>query len=324
MRIVLLVLLCSSVAFAQFGRTDAGSRRETRLILQIRFDDDRSVGNMVDVILLNEAGENINEAQTDDNGEVQFRVPSANYRVELRGNAIESMTSEPFDVLEGGHFVVTIHVHAKKEADERPAGAPVSVLDLKAPKDAVDAFDEGQKSMSHRDFAHAQAEFQQAIKIFPSYASAYNGLGVSYIRLGDVAHGQRALENAIELDDHFALAYLNLSKLAITQKDLKAADTYLQHAVALDPQNPEPLMLASQVDLLEGKYDAAIDSAAKVHALPHKQFAIVHFMAARAYMREGKHSDAVAQYKLFLQESPPGPAADRARAEMQAAEKQPR
>jgi len=50
--------------------------------------------------------------------------------------------------------------------------------------------------------------------------------------------------------------------------------------------------------------------------MPHAQFAIVHYVAARAYQRENRTSDAIAEFKILLQEEPTGARSDAVRKEL--------
>jgi tetratricopeptide (TPR) repeat protein len=317
--VFLLALFSFSTACpAQIGVQHSG--RTTRLIVQIKFEDDRPVGPRVDVTIIGESGLDQGESSTDDTGTAQFRVPAANYRFHIRGEGIKETTTEPVEVFEGGHFVVTLYVKREGPAQTFPGGA-VSVLDLKAPHEASDELRRGQASLDKKQWQQAQGEFQEALRIYPSYPAAYNDLGTTYVKEGNLPQGQRDFENAVELDDHFSLAYVNLSKADISIGDYRAADAALQHATALDTVDPEPLVLAAQVDLLLGKYDEAVQDANKVHQMPHAQFAVVHYIAARALRHENKNDLAVTQYKLFLKEASEGPTRDRARAEMEALKK---
>ncbi len=50
--------------------------------------------------------------------------------------------------------------------------------------------------------------------------------------------------------------------------------------------------------------------------MPHQNFAVVHYVAARALERENRLQDAFAELQIFLTEEPSGPRADHVREEI--------
>ena len=52
--------------------------------------------------------------------------------------------------------------------------------------------------------------------------------------------------------------------------------------------------------------------------MPHQEYAIAHYIAARAYRAKQMNQEAAAEYKLLLTESPKSPVAERAQAELDA------
>ena len=58
--------------------------------------------------------------------------------------------------------------------------------------------------------------------------------------------------------------------------------------------------------------------------MPHQNFAVVHYIAARAYERENRVPDAILELQIFLKEEPTGPRADQVRAELTRLQHSPR
>ena len=170
--------------------------------------------------------------------------------------------------------------------------------------------------MAKADWAGAIGRLNQAIAIYPAYAEAYNNLAAAESHLGNRNRAREALQKAISVNDHFAPALVNLANLEQRDQNHQAAETLLTKAVAIDPSNAETLTLLCRAQLLDKHYDAAIATAHRVHAMPHGSFAMVHYMAARAYQREGRTSDAIAEFKTLLQEEPTGARADAVRKEL--------
>ena len=58
--------------------------------------------------------------------------------------------------------------------------------------------------------------------------------------------------------------------------------------------------------MLNGHYDHAIASTRKVHLMPHRQYAVVHYIAARALEHQNRAQEAAGELGTFLKEEPEG------------------
>jgi superkiller protein 3 len=168
----------------------------------------------------------------------------------------------------------------------------------------------------------ARKQFEKAIAAYPNYASAYNLLGMTLMRQGDAQPAQQAFEKAIELNDRFALAYTNLAKVYFGQRNLERSETLLRKSIAAEPRSSETLAILAQVQLMTGKYDEAVFNARRVHDLPHQEYAIAHFVAARALRAQNQRAEAISEYKLFLTEAPNSTSSVQARQELNQLETQ--
>jgi tetratricopeptide (TPR) repeat protein len=310
------VLLLSCNAPAQIRNTGLGNLR-----VLVIYTDDRAVTDHARVQLMSSASNNsVTEQFTNDLGEVEFyNIETGDYHIVVTGDGIQDTDSGIFEV-DGrkGSQSITIAVKRTGEgAHLAKSGTPsVSLNQLKIPSDAKSKYDEAGQLMAKADWAGAIGRLNQAIAIYPGYAEAYNNLAAAESRLGNRNRAREALQKAIRVDDHFAPALINLANLEQRDQHHQAAETLLTKAAAIDPSNAETLTLLCRAQLLDKHYDAAIATAHRVHAMPHGSFALVHYMAARAYQREGRTSDAIAEFKTLLQEEPSGARADAVRKEL--------
>ncbi len=90
----------------------------------------------------------------------------------------------------------------------------------------------------------------------------------------------------------------------------------LTNATRAEPSNAGTMTLLAQAQLLNKHFDAAVATAHSVHAMPHQNFALVHYIAARALERENRLQDALAELQVFLTEEPKGARADHVREEI--------
>ncbi len=310
------VLLLSFSAGAQFRSAGVGNLR-----VLVIYTDNRAVTGHARVQLMNSASNNsVTEQFTNDLGEVEFySIEAGDYHLVVTGDGIQDTDSGIFEVdgRKGSQSITITVKRAGEGAHSGKSGTPsVSVNQLKIPSDAKSKYDEASQLMAKADWAGAIGRLNQAIAIYPAYAEAYNNLAAAESRLGNRNRAREALQKAISVNDHFAPALVNLANLEQRDQNHQAAETLLTKAAAIDPSNAETLTLLCRAQLLDKHYDAAIATAHRVHAMPHGSFAIVHYMAGRAYQREGRSSDAIAEFKTLLQEEPSGARSDAVRKEL--------
>lgn len=200
-------------------------------------------------------------------------------------------------------------------ANAGSGGAFVSATDLAAPAKARKELIKANEQIERRDFSKAIQTLNHAIAIYPSYANAYNNLGVIYARLGDRDREREALQKAIGIDDHFAPAYLNLGRLDIATNNCPDAETVLSKAASYDPANSMTLILLTYCEFMDQHFDEAIATSRRVHTL-HGPHSSVHLIAAQAFRQKRDRANAVAELELFLKEEPTGERAEAARKDL--------
>ena len=310
------VLLLSLYASAQFKTSGLGN-----LKVRVTYGDDRSVGARLRVQLMNSASNNpMGEEFTNDLGEVEFyAIDQGDYHVLVTGEGIQDADSGIFEVdgRKGSQSISITVLKTGEGAHTAKPGVPsVSVNQLNIPSDARSKYDEASQLMAKADWTGAIGRLNQAVAIYPAYAEAYNNMAAADARLGHWAEAREALQKATSVDDHFAPGFVNLGHLEEREQKFEAAETLYAKAAAIDPSNAQTLTYLCRAQLLDKHYDAAIATAHRVHAMPHDQLAIVHYIAARAYQRESRTSDAIAEFKTLLQEEPSGARAEAVRKEL--------
>ena len=318
---LLALFLCIPLSWS------AAQHQAGNVHVYVTFPDDRAVTAQVKVGLISgTSGAQIDQLFTNDRGEATFlNVSLGNYHVAVSGQGIQATQSDSFEVDERKStqsVLVRVQPAAGSAEATHSGGGTVSASDLKLPKKASKEFDKATKLIAKQDWQAAIDQLNKALAIYPAYAEAYNNLGVVYAHLGDPNKEREALQKAVAADAHFAPALVNLARLDMKEQNYAAAETHLNQATAADPTDMRALVLLAQVQLLDHHYEDAIASADKVHALSHGQYAVVHYMAARACERLNRLPDAMNEFNIFLTEEPNGDRANAARQEMAAIQKQ--
>jgi tetratricopeptide (TPR) repeat protein len=323
--LIFLVLVAKTNAQISRG---GDSSQTGNVRVRVVYSNERAAGRQLRVRLMNGAGsETVADYFTTDNGTVEFNgVPLGDYHIVVSGDGIEEADSGEFEVDRrkmSQSIFITVHSVNASNANQSGVGSQtVAALDLSIPDDARKELDKATKAMADQDWTSAQQRLSHAIELYPQYALAYSNLGLVYAHLKDSAHEREALEKALQLDDHMVPASVNLAKMCFREGNSVKAESLLEGAVRADPSNAEALALLAQAQLLNKQYDAAIISAHSVHSLPHLNFAVVHYIAARALERENRPQDAIVELQVFLKEEPTGARAEQVRKEISQIEKQ--
>jgi hypothetical protein len=322
-RMFVVFLLCIGLLFVDlFDAGPAAAQFEASNVIRrvkVRVVGTGACGLSAHVTLVGHSGP-IAESVTNDQCEVEFfNVPEGSYHLNVNGQGFQAVDSGSIQMMSSGSTDFEVHVPRASDVDRgfgAAASGFVSTSDLGVPGRARKEFDRANELIGKQDLTQAIEKLNNAVSIYPSYAVAYNNLGVIYGRLGDSAREREALQQALKLNDHFALAYVNVGRMNIAANDYPAAETALNKASAFDPTDPNALILLSWAQFNERRFDEAIATCRRAHAL-EKPHAFVHRVAARSFEQLKQAPNAIAELELFLKEEPPGPRADAARKELE-------
>lgn len=319
--------VCLALVITLFLTQDLPAQRGgTDLRVKVSATDGRSAGYKLRVELVSSTGIPVMDAYTDDNGNVTFpNLRAGTYKLRISGMGVLETLGDSFRIEpdESSH-VEYISVRREEPKDPQVTGSStVNLNTLSVPSDAQKSYEKGVEALNREKVDDARKHFEKAIEQHPNYAPAYNMLGISFIREKDAQRGQQAFEKAVAIDGNFAPAYTNLAKIYFAQRNMGRCEELLHKSLTADPRNAETLAILSQVNLMVGNYEQAAANARRVHELPqHKDFAVAHFIAARALRARSLPDDAIVEYRLFLQEAPGSTSAPVARDELAALEKQ--
>ena len=88
-----------------------------------------------------------------------------------------------------------------------------STFDGASRQQAQRANDHGLQLYKEKQYAQAEAQFTEALKLRPNFALAANNLGFVYFKQEKFAEAARWFENAIKMDPSRAIAYMTPSGL---------------------------------------------------------------------------------------------------------------
>ena len=110
-------------------------------------------------------------------------------------------------------------------------------------------------------FSEAAAKFEQAVKLNPKQANAWNGLGWASFNSGKRAEAEKAFQACLALQPNQPAALNGLGQIYLAQRQYDLAEAYLLKAA---PQAPAAWYGLARFYLLQGKYDKAEEWATKL------------------------------------------------------------
>ncbi|MDR0665187.1 MAG: tetratricopeptide repeat protein [Helicobacteraceae bacterium] len=119
--------------------------------------------------------------------------------------------------------------------------APIALIALSASiplfgaSAAEEAFNQGVSAYNHGAFEEAIKHYDQAIKIDPNYAIAYDNRGNARANLGDISRAIADHAQAIKIDPNLASAYDNRGNAYANLGDLSRAIADHNQAIKIDP-----------------------------------------------------------------------------------------
>ncbi len=127
--------------------------------------------------------------------------------------------------------------------------------------DAAQVTQDGWQLWQARRWDEAAAKFNQAVKLDPKKAEAWNGLGWACFNSGKWPEAEKAFQNTLALDANHPAALNGLGQLYLAQKKNDLAETYLLKAA---PRAPAAWYGLARLYLLQGKFERAEEWAGKV------------------------------------------------------------
>lgn len=315
----LLGLLVSGFAQRRSSGPTTNQTRTVDLNVRVTLPNDRPADKGLEVSLMAPHGGIVQQSFTDDIGAASFRgISPGRYRLRITGLNIESTDLPQFEInsMETVHYEY-VHVTPKDDGSgngNAQGGGMISAAELNIPDKARKEFDKGIEAMQKSENDKALEHFEKATAVYPQYAMAYNNIGVIQIKEGRAMQARQAFETAVSVNPKLAAGYLNLARLSMNDNKYAEADQLIAKALTVEPNRVEAMALAAQTKLMMGDLDGAYAFAKKVHSQPdHKTYSAVHLIAAQVLQKKGEPDQAMAEYKMFLAESPDSPTAPRVR-----------
>jgi serine/threonine-protein kinase len=129
------------------------------------------------------------------------------------------------------------------------------------------------RSGIQRDWAGSRADFERSLALNPRQPEALRRYGTWYLgATGRVPEGVAALRKATELDPLYMYAWSDLALLQLKHGDTEAAGLAIAKALEISPENVLALRHLVVKQLLEGRPQAALETAQRIGEEPWRLF----------------------------------------------------
>src|ERR1700704_2187679 len=180
------------------------------------------------------------------------------------------------------------------------------------PKNAIKEFDKGVNADKNQKRDEAIAHYQKSISLAPDFYPAHNNLGSAYLSRSDFKSAQAQFEEAIKLNQSDAEAHLNLANVLLVAKNYGDALKNLEEGLRRNPNSAFGQFVLGSINermrrLPEAEH--ALREALKLDPGMSR----VRLELVNVYLVQQKKSEAGAELKAFLKDSPKDPLASKAK-----------
>jgi hypothetical protein len=297
----------------------AQSRRDVFSIGgSIRDGTDQHAMDNIQVSLKQLTGPTVNTANTRGNGDFQFDgLRNGDYIVEIIVRDYEPVR-ETVTIAGSSQIGLAIFLSRSPGKGANPVNPglqlSISAHQLSVPHKAHDEFEKGMSLIYLKsDYRGAIAQFQFAIRDFPTYYEAFAEEGSAYFQLEDLGHAEEALQKSIDLSSgQYADAMFTLATILTDTKRYTEAEAISRRGISVDTSSWRgPFELSRALTALK-QTDEAEKSAQKSRDLMPDN-PPVYLLLANIHIQRKDYPSLIRDLDDYLRLAPIGPEADQAR-----------
>ena len=256
------------------------------------------------------------QGYTDNNGNFTFtNLVEGVYTVEvLADRKLYEPVSETVRLIRSSRVHLMIYLKDKtKPPSSNGNVVSANETDQKVPIAAKKEYETAINLLNEGKTQQGLERLKQAVAIYPQYLVAHNDLGVQYLKLNRLAEATEQFEIALEINPKAFNPQLNLGIALLRQKKYSDAVERLNSAVAIDSSKPAAHLYLGVVLVETDEIAPAERELRTAVSIGGPEYAIAHFHLGRLAMKKGERDEAVRELNSFLETSPTGEEAVRAR-----------
>lgn len=188
-------------------------------------------------------------------------------------------------------------------------GSAISVTSLLVPSSARKEFEKGDKDARNNKLKSATEHLEKAVGEYDKFAAAWNELGGIYAASHDLERARQAFAKAIAADPQYIPPYVHLANLELQNEEYENAIDTAGKALTLNPGVELANFVQALANFRLNRLDAAEKTAREAEKGPGPIFPQWHALLAEIFLEKRDFSNAAAQMRAYLKQSPKGPLA---------------
>ena len=246
---------------------------------------------------------------SDSNGNFYFhRLPAGTYNVSVDAGQEFEKAEETVDIIDDGISrrsragqTVTVQIQLGLKSTSMGKAGVVNAAEAVMPKEARDLYEKAIKEAEAGESKNAIEDLQNAIKLYPNFALAYNELGVQRLKLGEAGPALEAFHTAHTLDPNAFVLHLNYGIALVKNKKFKDADSELQKVLEKNNASTTAHLYRGRALIGLKKYDQAEkELLTVVAAKPERETAQAYRYLGALYIQKDDTKRAVKALENFL------------------------
>ncbi len=161
----------------------------------------------------------------------------------------------------------------------------------------------GAAYIDNGEYEKAKSELDNAIRIKPDYADAYNSLGIYYYKVGHYEEAIAACNQAIRMNPNDGEAYNNLGIDYYKLGRYEEAEKAYKQAISINPDFAEAYNNLGSLYGTEGYYEKLIE-ACKAAIKIKPNYAEAYYNLCIGYDRLGRYQESIEACKQMIQIKP--------------------
>jgi tetratricopeptide (TPR) repeat protein len=285
------------------------------------FDPYRSPVADIRVELMNEVNSVLQRTRTDGSGRFFFsNLSSGRFVIKVLsvGTDFEEQTQDieiagigAFGRQLMDHVQKDIHLRFKKESATARAGA---IFVQEVPDEAKRLYQGAVSDLEGNRVKAATDRLESALKVFPTYYSALEKLGLIYMSQQNFEDARDVFSKAVSVNSRSFNGWYGLSYANYALKQPAAAVEAAQRAVSLNSQSADAQLFCGLSLRQAKRYGEAEKSFRQADKLSKGQSADVHWNLALLYAHNLKrYTEAATELELYLSVTPDHPKAEEIR-----------
>lgn len=254
---------------------------------------------------------------TDDYGKFAFQgLVSGDYAIVIDKEKEYEPYTQQVQVRQFRGFPAQLYnLNIRLEYKGQPAAKP-GVLNaefVNVPKDALAHYNNAIEQSKKNDHTGAIEQLKLAIKEYPSFMSAFNELGVQYLKLNQLENADEAFQSALKLDPDAFAALINRGIANVMLKRYGEAVPILRKALKKNDQSAVGHYFLGQAFANLGLFEDSEKELLASLELGKEEMKEAHRLLAIIYASRGARKQAADELEAYLKMAPDTPDAEKLR-----------